>query len=190
MTVGPTPPPYPGAQHGPQSQPGYFPPSVPGGPQPIAPAQNPYRPFAGQGFKPNRFGQVVAVAALFWGVICIFAAISIGLMENKSPQFVGLSLFGLSCIVPAAWFFYCNGQDRKKWDAYNSAVRTREQAQPYLTESDAMILQGMGALEPPQRTNRRWLIVALVSCVLFLTGVLIGAPDEEEPVPAPVTEGS
>lgn len=131
-------------------------------------------------YRPNILGRILATLAVVWGAICICAGIDMGINSKNVFDFLNMAFFGLAFIVPATWWFICSAKDKKAFEAYAEAVKTREATAQFLTDEDAIILRGMGKLDPPARTPRRWWIIALITFGLLVISALTTPADKDE----------
>ncbi len=142
-------------------------------------------------YRPNILGRILATLAVIWGAISICAGIDMGFNGKNVFDFLNMAFFGLTFIVPATWWFICSAKDKKAFEAYAEAVRTREATAQFLTEEDAIILRGMGKLDPPARTPRHWWIIALITFgLLVISALTTPADNEDESADTPSTSST
>lgn len=129
---------------------------------------------------------VIAWAVLVFGIFVAMAAIASG---NFRETIAALTL-SIAFILPPAWFFHCRSRDKKAFTQYHDAVRNEHHLKTLLGDDYPVVTRGMGTTQPPQRTPRRWGIIAAASLAAFFLGAFLFSEVEvEDPAPQePVTD--
>lgn len=119
--------------------------------------------------------KILAWAGLVFGLFLLLASV-LGSSESR----IGGVLVSLAFLLPSAWWFFCEKQDRKSRDAYKQDVHRHEELTRFLGPQDQSILNGLGEVESPKTFQRHWPLVTLGSIMLFLLGGLLLPPSESE----------
>ncbi|WIM67055.1 excalibur calcium-binding domain-containing protein [Corynebacterium breve] len=126
--------------------------------------------------KPSVFAQSLAWIGAVSGIALI--VYSLVAAEGLWGRLGGI-LVGLAFIGPAAWWFYCAQQDKKKAAQHEEILRSHRELTALLGPDTPELVRGMGSVETPQPTDRRWPVVSAGAAVALIAGaVMMPAGDQ------------
>lgn len=131
--------------------------------------------------RPKKLRRVLASAAVIMGFLFAVTGITLFIEKRDTHELIAMILYAIALLLPGTWWFYCTAKDDKAIEAYNEAIKTREETVPFLTAEHAAVLRGLGTLDKPKPVKRWWLPITLICIGLVATaGVLYPTPNDGE----------
>ena len=102
-------------------------------------------------------------------------------MAVSAADGTGQFLMGVGFLIPSLWWFYCENADKKAVEHWQERVRAENELKASLGDGYDVVTAGMGSVEPPRYTQRRWPHVTALALIVFFVGGAFVEPTEETP---------
>lgn len=113
--------------------------------------------------------------AILSGVGVAFGAlfVAISFAQPGARDLLACLLLGLAMLIPSSWWFYCNTQDKKRIREHRRMIENNRHLARMLGDDHAQVASGLDTYSQVQLFRRRWMIVATLSILLFISFVAI-----------------
>lgn len=110
-----------------------------------------------------------------WLGLCLGVGIVfVGVFLRFSPLGTfGAILIGSGFLIPSIWWLHCNSLDEKALMRFDETQRENQNLSRYLTDSERLVVDGLGATTPPRPKDRKWPLMATLSVALMLLGAWV-----------------
>lgn len=132
---------------------------IPQGPSPVPSEKDGHKTPIGRAILS---GVGVALGALF---------VAISFAQPGARDKVACLLLGLAMLVPSSWWFYCNSQDKKRIQEHRRLIGNNRHLARMLGDDHPQVASGLDVYSQVQPFRRRWIVVAPLSILLFISFV-------------------
>lgn len=110
-----------------------------------------------------------------WLGLCLGVGIVfVGVFLRFSPLGTfGAILIGSGFLIPSIWWLHCNSLDEKALMRFDETQRENQNLSRYLTDSERLVVDGLGTTTPPRPKDRKWPLMATLSVALMLLGAWV-----------------